>query len=173
MEMNPATVTPETLAGYRSLGVNRASFGVQTFDDRELKLLARGHDANDARDTFTLLRDAGFDNISFDLIAGLPRTIPLTSSEVMEALEQPLQQIVASVRQVLEETPPELSSDIIDKGMVMSGGGALLRNVDKLLTQVTGVPCHVAENPLNCVALGTGLALEHFDFFKKSLVQQI
>jgi rod shape-determining protein MreB and related proteins len=108
-----------------------------------------------------------------DLIAGLPRTIPLTSSEVMESLEQPLQQIVTAVRGVLEETPPELSSDIIDKGMVMSGGGALLRNVDKLLTQVTGVPCHVAENPLNCVALGTGLALEHFDFFKKSLVQRI
>ncbi len=108
-----------------------------------------------------------------DLIAGLPRTIPLTSSEVMEALEQPLQQIVASVRTVLEETPPELSSDIIDKGMVMSGGGALLRNIDKLLTQVTGVPCHVAENALNCVALGTGLALEHFDFFKKSLVQRV
>jgi rod shape-determining protein MreB and related proteins len=74
---------------------------------------------------------------------------------------------------VLEQTPPELSSDIIDKGMVMSGGGALLRNIDKLLTQVTGVPCHVAENSLDCVALGTGLALEHFDFFKKSLVQQI
>jgi len=108
-----------------------------------------------------------------DLIAGLPRTIPLTSSEVMEALEQPLQQIVTAVRGVLEETPPELSSDIIDKGMVMSGGGALLRNSDKLLTQVTGVPCHVAENALNCVALGTGLALEHFDFFKKSLVQRI
>ena len=108
-----------------------------------------------------------------DLIAGLPRTIPLTSSEVMEALEVPLQQIVGAVRGVLEETPPELSSDIIDKGMVMSGGGALLRNVDKLLTQVTGVPCHVAENSLNCVALGTGLALEHFDFFKKSLVQRI
>jgi len=72
MEMNPATVTAETLAGYRSLGVNRASFGVQTFDDRELKLLARGHDANDARTTFRLLRDAGFENISLDLIAGLP-----------------------------------------------------------------------------------------------------
>jgi rod shape-determining protein MreB len=107
-----------------------------------------------------------------DLIAGLPRTIPITSSEVMEAIEAPLQQLVAAVRTVLEQTPPELSSDIIDKGMVMSGGGALLRNIDKLLTQVTGVPCHVAENPLNCVALGTGLALEHFDFFKKSLVQQ-
>jgi rod shape-determining protein MreB and related proteins len=108
-----------------------------------------------------------------DLIAGLPRTIPMTSSETMEAIELPLQQVMAAVRQVLEETPPELSSDIIDKGMVMSGGGALLRNIDKLLTQVTGVPCHVAENPLNCVALGTGLALEHFDFFKKSLVPHV
>jgi rod shape-determining protein MreB len=108
-----------------------------------------------------------------DLIAGLPRTIPITSSEVMEAIEIPLQQLVAAVRTVLEQTPPELSSDIIDKGMVMSGGGSLLRNVDKLLTQVTGVPCHVAENALNCVALGTGQALEHFDAFKKSLVQQI
>jgi len=108
-----------------------------------------------------------------DLIAGLPRTIPLTSSEVMEALETPLQQIVTAVRGVLEKTPPELSSDIIDKGMVMSGGGSMLRNIDKLLTQVTGVPCHVAENPLNCVAVGTGLALEHFEFFKKSLVQKI
>lgn len=72
MEMNPATVSAETLAGYRELGVNRASFGVQTFNDRDLKLLARGHDANDARETFKLLREAGFDNISFDLIAGLP-----------------------------------------------------------------------------------------------------
>jgi rod shape-determining protein MreB len=108
-----------------------------------------------------------------DLIAGLPRTIPITSSEVMEAIELPLQQLVAAVRHVLEQTPPELSSDIIDKGMVMSGGGALLRNIDKLLTQVTGVPCHVAENALNCVALGTGEALKHYDFFKKSLVQSI
>src|SRR5687768_4171222 len=107
-----------------------------------------------------------------DLIAGLPRTIPITSSEVMEAIEAPLQQLVAAVRSVLEQTPPELSSDIIDKGMVMSGGGALLRNVDKLLTQVTGVPCHVTESSLNCVALGTGLALVHFDFFKRSLFSQ-
>jgi len=108
-----------------------------------------------------------------DLIAGLPRTIPITSSEVMEAIEVPLQQLVAAVRHVLEQTPPELSSDIIDKGMVMTGGGSLLRNIDKLLTQVTGVPCHVAENALNCVALGTGEALKHYGFFKKSLVQQI
>lgn len=72
MEMNPATVTPETLAAFRELGINRASFGVQTFNERDLKLLARGHDGNDARNTFRMLRDAGFDNVSFDLIAGLP-----------------------------------------------------------------------------------------------------
>ena len=120
-----------------------------------------------------LERELQMDVRGRDLIAGLPRTIPITSSEVMEAIELPLQSVVTAVRQVLEQTPPELSSDIIDKGMVMSGGGALLRNFDRLLTQVTGVPCHVAENPLNCVAMGTGLALEHFDFFKKSLVQQV
>ncbi len=105
-----------------------------------------------------------------DMIAGLPRTIPITSTEVTEAIEQPLQQIITAVRNVLEETPPELSSDIIDKGMVMSGGGSLLRNLDTLLTQVTGIPCHVAENALNSVAVGTGLALEHFAQFRKSLV---
>jgi rod shape-determining protein MreB and related proteins len=107
-----------------------------------------------------------------DMIAGLPRTIPITSTEVTEAIEQPLQQIITAVRSVLEQTPPELASDIIDKGMVMSGGGSLLRNLDSLLTQVTGIPCHVAENALNSVAVGTGLALEHFGTYRKSLVAQ-
>ncbi|MDQ3408308.1 MAG: rod shape-determining protein [Chloroflexota bacterium] len=139
------------MVGERTAEEIKISIGTALPLDRELHMEVRGR----------------------DLIAGLPRTIPFTSSEVMEALEQPLQQIVGSVRTVLEETPPELSSDIIDKGMVMSGGGALLRNIDRLLTQVTGVPCHVAEDPLDCVALGTGLALEHFDFFKKSLVQRV
>ncbi|MEO8511663.1 MAG: rod shape-determining protein [Chloroflexota bacterium] len=105
-----------------------------------------------------------------DMIAGLPRTIPITSTEITEAIEGPLQQIIGAVRTVLEQTPPELSSDIIDKGMVMSGGGSLLRNLDTLLTQVTGIPCHVAENALNSVAIGTGLALEHLGTFRKSLV---
>jgi len=106
-----------------------------------------------------------------DMIAGLPRTIPISSGEVTEAIEAPLGQIITAVRNVLEQTPPELSSDIIDKGMVMTGGGSLLRNIDALLTQVTGIPCHVAENALNSVAVGTGLALEHFDQFRKSLVR--
>jgi rod shape-determining protein MreB len=105
-----------------------------------------------------------------DLIAGLPRTITIGSNEITEAMDPILQQIIGAVKAVLEETPPELASDVIDKGMVLSGGGALLRNMDKLLTQVTGVACYVAENPLYCVAKGTGLALEHLDFFRRSLV---
>jgi rod shape-determining protein MreB len=108
-----------------------------------------------------------------DMIAGLPRTIPISTLEITEAIEQPLQQIVTAVRNVLEQTPPELSSDIIDKGMVMSGGGSLLRNLDTLLTQVTGIPCHVAENALNCVAVGTGMALEHINLYRKSLVSSL
>jgi rod shape-determining protein MreB len=119
-----------------------------------------------------LERELTMDVRGRDLIAGLPRTIPMTSSEVMEAMEPPLQQIIGAVRLVLEQTPPELSSDIIDKGMVMTGGGSLLRNVDRLLTQVTGVPCHVADDAMNCVARGTGLALEHFDFYRKYLGSQ-
>jgi rod shape-determining protein MreB len=119
-----------------------------------------------------LEREMTMDVRGRDLIAGLPRTIPMTSSEVMEAMEPPLQQIIGAIRLVLEQTPPELASDIIDKGMVMSGGGSLLRNIDKLLTQVTGVPCHVADDPINCVARGTGLALEHFDFYKRYLGPQ-
>src|SRR6266702_2613247 len=97
-------------------------------------------------------------------------TICCSTGSIASVMEPVLQQIVSSVKNVLEETPPELASDIIDKGMVLSGGGALLRNMDKLLTQVTGVACYAADNPLYCVAKGTGLALEHFDFFKKSLV---
>jgi rod shape-determining protein MreB len=105
-----------------------------------------------------------------DTIAGLPRTVTVTTTEIAEAIEPQLQPVLAAVRNVLERTPPELSSDIIDKGMVMSGGGSLLRSLDTLLTQVTGVPCHVAPNPLDCVAIGTGTALEHLSLYRKSLV---
>lgn len=95
-----------------------------------------------------------------DQIAGLPRTITLTTQEVTEAMTEPLSTIVGMVKSVLEETPPELSSDIIDRGMIIAGGGALLRNIDRLLTKETGVPCYVADNPLACVALGAGKGLQ-------------
>ena len=106
MEMNPATVTPETLAAYRSLGVNRASFGVQTFDDRALKLLARGHDANDARATFAMLRDASFDNISFDLIAGLPgQTLDAWKQNLEEAIAMSPEHLSLYLLEIHEGTP--------------------------------------------------------------------
>jgi len=104
-----------------------------------------------------------------DQVAGLPRTIEVRTNEVVEAISEPLEQIVSAVRQVLENTPPELASDIIDRGMVMTGGGALVRHIDELLTQVTGIPCFVADNPLACVAVGTGMALENLEVLKDSL----
>jgi rod shape-determining protein MreB len=105
-----------------------------------------------------------------DQVAGLPRTINLTSDEVTEALAEPLSSVVAVVKGVLEQTPPELASDIIDRGMVLTGGGALLRNVDRMLTRETGVPCYVAENPMACVALGAGRALDIHDAIRRSMV---
>jgi rod shape-determining protein MreB and related proteins len=106
-----------------------------------------------------------------DQVAGLPKTITISSDEITEAIAEPLATIVAVVKSVLEKTPPELSSDVIDRGMVLTGGGALLRNVDVLLSRETGVPCYVADNPIACVALGAGKALENYESIKKSLPQ--
>jgi oxygen-independent coproporphyrinogen-3 oxidase len=106
MEMNPATVTPASLAAYRDLEVNRASFGVQTFNDRALKLLARGHDANEARETFAMLRDAGFDNISFDLIAGLPdQSLADWETNLDEAIAMSPEHLSLYLLEIHEGTP--------------------------------------------------------------------
>ena len=104
-----------------------------------------------------------------DQVTGLPKTITINSSEVTEALVVPLSTIAGTVKAVLEKTPPELASDIIDRGIVMTGGGSLLRNVDRFLTGETGVPCHVADDPLACVAIGCGKALEQYNVLKRSL----
>jgi len=103
-----------------------------------------------------------------DLVSGLPKNITLDSREVAEAIQDPLAQIVGAVRGVLEQTPPELAADIYDKGIVLSGGGALLRNIDRYLVMHTGVPAIVADDPQTCVARGTGLALEHFEVLKRN-----
>jgi rod shape-determining protein MreB len=104
-----------------------------------------------------------------DQVAGLPRTITVTSSEITDAMAEPLAAIAGTVKAVLEKTPPELASDIIDRGIVMAGGGALLRNLDRFLTQETGVPCHVAENAMLCTALGAGRGLEHLPLLRRAL----
>lgn len=104
-----------------------------------------------------------------DAVSGLPRAIDLTTLEVALMIDPVVQKIVSAVKSVLEQTPPELASDIIDKGIVLSGGTSMLNNLDKLMTEATGVPCHIAENPLMCVALGTGMALENLDIYKRSV----
>ena len=104
-----------------------------------------------------------------DLITGLPKTITVTSNEITGAIQDGLAMVVQAVRSVLERTPPELASDVIDHGIVLTGGGAMLRHLDELITQETGVPCIVAENPMQCVAIGAGIALEFLDVIKRNL----
>jgi len=108
-----------------------------------------------------------------DQVTGLPKTIRLTSGEVTEAIAEPLMAIVGVVKSVLSKTPPELALDIIDRGILMTGGGSLLREMDRLLTKETGVPCYVAENPIACVVMGTGKALENFHIMRRVLLASV
>jgi len=105
-----------------------------------------------------------------DLISGLPRSIKVSSNEVCNAISDVLKDIIQTIKIVLRETPPELSADIMDKGMILSGGGALLRNIDELIARSTGVPCFIAEEPMFCVAKGTGAVLENLEVYKKSIM---
>jgi rod shape-determining protein MreB len=102
-----------------------------------------------------------------DMVSGLPQTITIHSSEVMEALSEPVANIVAAAKNVLERTPPELSADIIDKGVILTGGGALIHGFDQLLAEELKVPVFIAENPMSCVANGTGLMLDYLDRIAK------
>ena len=105
-----------------------------------------------------------------DLISGLPKTIEISSSEVRDALKEPINSIVDGIKSTLEKTPPELASDIMENGIMLTGGGALLRGLDKLVKQETGMPVQIAENPLDCVALGTGKSVEDQEIFEKVLM---
>ncbi len=107
-----------------------------------------------------------------DLALGLPRNIVISSNEVAEAISETLEEIIATIRQVLRDTPPELSADIMDKGMIISGGGALLRNIDTLISQSIGVPCFISDDPLTCVAKGTGAVLENLELYKRSIMNK-
>jgi rod shape-determining protein MreB len=104
-----------------------------------------------------------------DMVAEMPKTITVTTNEVVRAIQNELAEIIQSVKAVLQQTPPELSADVIDRGMVMTGGGSLLRNIDQVITQATSVPCHVAEDPMFCVVRGTGIAVENLDSYKRAV----
>jgi rod shape-determining protein MreB len=105
-----------------------------------------------------------------DLVAGLPKTVTITSEEVREALQEPLRAIIETAKISLERTPPELASDLIDHGIVMAGGGSLLRGMDKLISEETGLPVHIADDPLGAVAQGTGKVLNEIRYLKKVTV---
>ena len=104
-----------------------------------------------------------------DMVAEMPKTITLKTNEVVQAIQGQLAEVINSVKGVLRQTPPELSADVIDRGMVMAGGGSLLRNIDRVITHATSVPCHVAEDPLFCVVRGTGVAVENLDSYKRAV----
>ena len=157
------------------VGGNRIDETIMSYVKRKYNLMIGEHTAGDVKikigsavpleeDEEMSLEVRGRDQVS-----GLPKTIRITSAEVTEAIAEPLATIVGVVKSVLEKTPPELASDVIDRGIVMTGGGALLRDFDKLLTKATGVPCYVADNPIACVALGAGKALEDYELIKRSL----
>ena len=105
-----------------------------------------------------------------DMVTGLPKTVTIISDDVTEAIQDELAAIIQSIKSVLQITPPELSADVIDKGMVLSGGSSLLRNIDKLITQSTGVNAYVADEPILCVVRGTGVALDNLESYKRSIL---
>lgn len=105
-----------------------------------------------------------------DLMTGLPKTITIGANEICQAIQNELIEIIQVIRSVFQKTPPEISADIIDKGIILSGGGGLLHNLDGLITKVIGVPCYLAEQPMECVVRGTGVALENLDAYKRSIL---
>jgi len=105
------------------------------------------------------------------LITGLPKTVQITAEEIHQALSEPVVSILEAIKVTLETTPPELAADIIDRGIVMTGGGSLLKGLDKLVSEETGMPVHMAEEPLMTVAYGTGRVLENIDILRRVLIR--
>lgn len=157
------------------VGGNRLDDAIAAYIKRQHNLLVGERAAEEVKvqvgTALPLERDLEWDVRGRDQVSGMPRSMTVRSGEVLEAIKEPLGQIVDVVKSVLEHTPPELASDIYNKGMVMTGGTAQLRGIDALMAQATEIPCQVAENPLNCVALGTGRALEELSFLKRSLIE--
>jgi rod shape-determining protein MreB len=136
------------------------AIGEQTAEEVKIKI---GSAVSQVREKYVEVRGR-------DLIGGMPKTIRISSNEITEAIQDELREIINAIKKVLQETPPELAADVMDKGMVLSGGGALLRHLDQLITQTIGVPCYVADDPLLCVAKGAGIALENLDTYKRAIL---
>jgi rod shape-determining protein MreB and related proteins len=157
------------------VGGNKIDEAIATYVRKKYGLIIGDHQAEQIKiNVGTAVRPKQQENKVMEVrgrdgTSGMPKTINLSSDEAYQAIEETLKKIVGAVKTVLEQTPPELASDIIDKGIVMSGGTSLLNNLDKFFTQETGVPCHISDNPKLAVVLGTGLALENLDLYKRSV----
>lgn len=152
---------------------NKIDEAIQSFIKKKHNLIVGDQTAEDIKikigSAVPLAKPEKLEISGRDLVFGLPRTVVLTSDEVTEAIKPILMQIIGAVKGVLEDTPPELAADIIDKGIVMSGGTSTLRGFDRMMTEETGVPSHVSDEPLLCVVRGTGLVLENIELWKRSI----
>jgi rod shape-determining protein MreB len=170
-----AVISLNDIVVSRSLrvGGNKIDEMIQTYVRRRQNLVIGERTAEEIKvrigSALPLQKELSLEIRGRDTIDGLPKTRIITSSEVTEAIGDALTAILVKVKEVLETTPPELAADVMDRGIIMTGGGALLRNLDRLIARETGVPTYVADDPLSCVAIGAGRALEHFQIFKDSL----
>jgi rod shape-determining protein MreB len=146
----------DAIAGYMKRAYN-LMIGERTAEEIKIKIGS----------AYPMEKETSLEVKGRDLVAGLPKTLAITSQEVREALLEPIATIVESVRVTLERCPPELSADLVDRGLVLAGGGALLRGLDRLLQEETGLPVHIAEDPLSAVAEGTGRALSELKFLRQ------
>lgn len=156
------------------IGGNKMDFAIQEYIRRQYNLAIGEQTAEmikiEVGSALYLDAPLKMDVKGRDMISGLPRLITISSNDITEAIQNELEGIVGAVKDVLFKTPPELSADVMDKGMVLSGGTSLLRNMDKLLSQATGIPAYNAEDALLCVAKGTGIALDNLDAYKRSIL---
>ncbi len=156
------------------IGGNKLDYAIQEYVRKKYGLAIGERTAEDIKITIgsaLIMEDKlSMDIRGRDMISGLPKTITIISDDITEAIQNELTGIIQAVKNVLQETPPELSADVMDKGMVLSGGSSQLRNIDKLLANAIGVPAYVADEPALCVARGTGVALDHLESYKRSIL---
>ena len=152
---------------------NRLDEAIQSYLKKKHNLIVGDQTAEEIKikigSAITLIKEEKYEISGRDQVFGLPRSVVVTSTDITEAIKPTLMQIIGAIKGVLEDTPPELAADIKDKGIVMSGGTSSLRNFDKLVTEETGVPAHVSEEPMLCVVRGTGLVLENIELWKRSV----
>lgn len=156
------------------VGGNKIDVAIQNFIRKKYNLIIGEQTAEDVKirvgSVSPLKKELQMEVSGSNTISGLPESVMISSSDIVMAIKEPLNEIINAVKLVLQQTPPELASDVMDKGIIISGGGALLRNIDTLFTKITGVSCQVAEEPLLCVVKGAGVAVENLDLYKKSVL---